>query len=46
MRAKLRQLAANFRRFAGSRLASLLLAEFVVFGIFLRPDDVLANVSR
>lgn len=30
----------------GSLLACLLILEFVVFGLFLKPDDVLANVSR
>jgi hypothetical protein len=46
MRAKLRHLAANLALLAASLLASLLFAEFVVFGLFLKPDDVLANVSR
>jgi lysophospholipase L1-like esterase len=46
MRAKLRHLAANLGLLAASLLASLLFAEFVIFGIFFKPDDVLANVSR
>jgi hypothetical protein len=46
MRAKLRHLAANLALLVGSLLACLLCLEFVVFGIFLKPDDVLANVSR
>ena len=31
---------------SGSLVACLLILEVVVFGIFLKPDDVLANVSR
>jgi len=45
MRAKLRHLAANLVLLAASLFVSLLFAEFVVFGIFLKPDDVLANIS-
>ena len=45
MRAKLRQLAANFALLVGSVLACLLFFEFVVFGLILKPDDVLPNVS-
>jgi hypothetical protein len=44
-RAKLRHLAANLGLLAGSRLASLLFAEVVVIGIFLKPHDALATVS-
>ncbi|HXE68327.1 MAG TPA: SGNH/GDSL hydrolase family protein [Hyphomicrobiaceae bacterium] len=46
MRPKLRHLAANLVLLVGSLIACLLILEFVVFGIFLKPDDVLANVSR
>ena len=46
MRAKLRHLAANLVLLLGSLLACLLALEFVLFGILLKPDDVLANVSR
>ena len=46
MRAKLRHLAANLVLLVGSLVACLLILEVVVFGIFLKPDDVLANVSR
>jgi hypothetical protein len=45
MRAKLRQIALNLAVLAGSLLACLAFLEFVVFGLVLRPDDVLANVS-
>ena len=45
MRAKSRQLAVNLALLAGSVLACLLFLEFVVFGLVLRPDDVLRNVS-
>jgi hypothetical protein len=45
-RAKLRHLAANLVLLAASLSVSLLFAELVVFGIFLKPDDVLANISR
>jgi hypothetical protein len=44
MRAKLRHLAANLALLVGSLLACLLCLEFVVFGIFLKPDDVLATL--
>ena len=46
MRAKLRHLAANLALLAASLFVLLLFAELVVFGIFLKPDDVLANISR
>jgi hypothetical protein len=46
MRAKLRHQAANLVLLLGSLLACLLALEFVLFGILLKPDDVLANVSR
>lgn len=45
MRAKLGQLAINLGLMVGSVLACLLVLEFVVFGLFLRPDDLLPNVS-
>ncbi|HEU0158861.1 MAG TPA: hypothetical protein VFR00_06100, partial [Hyphomicrobiaceae bacterium] len=45
MRAKLRHLAANLVLLAASLFVSLLFVELVVFGMFLKPDDVLANVS-
>jgi hypothetical protein len=45
MRAKLRHLAANLVLLAASLFVSPLFAELVVFGIFLKPDDVLANIS-
>ena len=45
MRAKSRQLAINLALVAGSVLVGLLFLEFVVFGLILRPDDVLPNVS-
>jgi len=46
MRAKLRHLAANLALPVGSLLVCLMCLEFVVFAIVLKPDDVLANVSR
>ncbi len=45
MRAKSRQLAINLALVAGSVLACLLFLEFVVFGLILKPDDVLPNLS-
>jgi len=45
MRAKTRQLAVNIALLASSVLACLLFIELVVFGLVLRPDDVLRNVS-
>src|SRR4029453_16755332 len=40
-----RQLAVNLALLAGSVLVGLLFIELVVFGLVLRPDDVLRNVS-
>ena len=45
MRATLRQAALNLVLCAGSVLACLAFMEFVVFGLVLKPDDVLPNVS-
>jgi hypothetical protein len=45
MRAKSRQLAVNLSLVAGSVLVCLLFFEFLVFGLILRPDDLLPNVS-
>ena len=45
MRTKLRHLAANLLLVAVSLATGLLFLEFVVFGILVKPDDVLANVS-
>ena len=45
MRAKSRQLAVNLALLAGSVVACLLFLELVVFGLVLKPDDVLRNVS-
>lgn len=45
MRAKLRHIAVNLAVLAGSLLACLLVLEFVVFGMVLKPDDVLPNVT-
>jgi hypothetical protein len=42
---KLRHMAANLLLAAGSLVTALLFLEFVVFGIVLKPDDVLPNVS-
>lgn len=45
MRAKLGQLAANLALLGVSVLATLAFFELVVFGLILKPDDVLPNVS-
>jgi hypothetical protein len=45
MRATPRQAALNLVLCAGSVLACLAFMEFVVFGLVLKPDDVLPNVS-
>lgn len=45
MRAKLGQIALNLALLAGSVLACLAAMELVVFGLILKPDDVLPNVS-
>jgi hypothetical protein len=46
MRAKLRQLALNLALSSVSVLATFAFFELVVFGMILKPDDVLPNVSR
>lgn len=45
MRVKLRHIALNLALAAGSVLATLAFLELVVFGVILKPDDVLPNVS-
>ena len=45
MRAKLRQLALNIALLSVSVLATFAFFELVVFGMILKPDDVLPNVS-
>jgi hypothetical protein len=45
MRAKLRQLALNLAVLSVSVLATFAFFELVVFGMILRPDDVLPNIS-
>jgi hypothetical protein len=45
MRPKMRHIALNLALAAGSVLATLTFLELVVFGLILRSDDVLPNVS-
>ena len=45
MRAKLGRIAANLALLAVSTLACLAFFELVVFGLILKPDDLLPNVS-
>lgn len=45
MRSKLKHWLGNTALAAGALTAVLAFLEFVVFGVFLKPDDVLANVT-